>query len=94
MLAAYPAGAYYRRHYDSYGGVDIPRRVTVLIYLGWSPRLGGALRAYLKSGATDIAPEPGRLVCFFSQEVEHEVLPTLRKRTCLIGWFHTPCEDA
>eukprot|EP00966_Prymnesium_polylepis_P237661 5496826-Prymnesium_polylepis.1 len=77
MLAAYPPGAQYRRHLDSYGGVDIPRFVTVLVYLGWEPQAGGELRAHLPGGARNIAPLPGRLVAFFSQEVEHEVLPSV-----------------
>ena len=41
MLAAYPPEAHYQRHFDSYGGRDIPRYVTVLLYLGWRPRSGG-----------------------------------------------------
>ena len=37
---------------DSYGGRDIPRYVTCLLYLGWEPRVGGQLRAYQPAGGT------------------------------------------
>ena len=80
LLASYPAGACYRRHYDSYDGVDMPRLVTVLLYLDWSPSKGGELRAWLPTPVDGepriervIEPRPGRIVIFFSQEVEHEV---------------------
>jgi SM-20-related protein len=46
LLAAYPPGSFYRRHYDSYGGEDIPRILTVLLYIKWSPESGGHLRCY------------------------------------------------
>ena len=45
------------------------------------------LRAYMKSGQTDIAPLPGRMVCFFSQEVEHEVLESEGQRFALTVWI-------
>ena len=44
LLAAYPKGASYRRHFDSYAGRDIPRLLTVLLYLAWEPATGGHLR--------------------------------------------------
>ena len=46
LLAAYPKGASYRRHFDSYAGRDIPRLLTVLLYLAWEPATGGHLRVY------------------------------------------------
>jgi Rps23 Pro-64 3,4-dihydroxylase Tpa1-like proline 4-hydroxylase len=70
-----------------YGGVDIPRYLTVLLYLSWKPRRGGALRAHLHDGPRDIAPVPGRCVVFFAQEVEHEVLPSEGQRFALTLWI-------
>ena len=87
LLASYPPNSYYRRHLDSYDGQDIPRMLTVLIYLGWEPRAGGELRCHLASGAVDVAPEPGRVVVFYSQEVEHEVLLSHGQRLAMTLWI-------
>ena len=40
--------------------------------------------------ACEYLPESGALALFDSTALEHEVLPTRRERTCLVGWFHTP----
>ena len=87
LLASYPRGALYHRHLDSYGGEDIPRLISVLLYLGYSPAAGGELRLHLPSGALDLAPLPGRLVFFMAQEVEHEVLPSVGDRFALTLWI-------
>ena len=75
------------------------RAVSFICYLnepGWSSSDGGALRVHRggdsaddEGGVADFLPESGSLVLFDSLAVEHEVLPTHRERTCLIGWFHT-----
>lgn len=109
MLAAYPPGAHYRRHFDSYGGRDIPRYITALLYLGWEPRKGGQLRTYppvspARSAsklppAGDVAPQrdvdpiPGRLCVFFSQEVEHEVMCSDGERFVMTQWVHDVEQD-
>ena len=102
MLAAYPPGAMYRRHLDSYGGRDIPRFFTVLLYLAWSPRAGGELRVHGEAAralgaapgaAREIAPMPGRLVVFYSQEVEHEVLPSVGERAAVTLWVWSETRD-
>lgn len=105
LLAAYPPGAQYRRHFDSYNGKDNPRVVTALLYLAWEPRKGGELRTYAVGGGgggtegdtfltegdggrhRDIDPNPGRLVLFMSQEVEHAVLPSVGERFALTLWI-------
>ena len=87
LLASYPPGALYHVHMDSYGGRDVPRLLTVLLYLEWKPQRGGQLRALLKDGMRDIDPVPGRLCVFFSQEVEHEVLASLGQRRALTLWI-------
>ena len=35
----------------------------------------------------DVQPVPGRLVVFFSQEIEHEVLPSEGERFLLTQWL-------
>ena len=57
-----------------YAGEDIPLNLTVLLYIKWEPQQGGQLCAQLPSGERNISPKPGRLVIFFSQEIEHQVL--------------------
>ena len=51
---------------------------------------GGALRVHSDGTYYEILPDAGSLVLFDSMAVEHEVRPTRRERTCLIGWFHAP----
>ena len=102
-----PPGAHYQRHFDSYGGRDIPRFVTCLLYLGWEPRVGGQLKAYApvtpaesaagcgaaKGPARLIEPRPGRLCVFFSQEVEHEVLASAGDRYAMTLWIWSTERD-
>ena len=37
--------------------------------------------------AQELLPQSGSLVLFDSKRVWHEVLPTLRERACLVGWY-------
>jgi SM-20-related protein len=89
--ARYDPGAGYARHVDQPQGRD-QRRVSLVLYLNsdWQPELGGHLRIYDGARAIrEIAPTGGRLVCFLSRGLEHEVLPSLRARLSLTGWFRT-----
>lgn len=90
--AAYPVGAGYGRHVDRFQSDD--RRVlSVVLYLNdsWSPEDGGDLCLYGSSEAREpaarISPQGGTLICFLSEHVPHEVLPTRRMRWSLSGWF-------
>mmetsp|Transcript_1178 Transcript_1178/g.2931 ORF Transcript_1178/g.2931 Transcript_1178/m.2931 type:complete len:348 (+) Transcript_1178:110-1153(+) len=38
-------------------------------------------------GVQDIVPRGGKLVLFDSASVEHEVLPTMKERWAVVGWF-------
>ncbi|MEJ0030112.1 MAG: 2OG-Fe(II) oxygenase [Bacteroidota bacterium] len=84
----YPAGAYYKRHLDQFKPGD-HRKLSVICYLneGWTDDLGGQLRMYLKSGIKDVLPLAGRLVCFRSDMIEHEVLPSKKERLSITGWM-------
>lgn len=76
---------------DSYDGKDIPRILTVLLYLAYDPAEAGHLRCHdvpRGSGRNkDIAPNPGRLVIFYAQEVQHEVLPSAGERFAMTLWL-------
>ncbi len=84
----YPAGAYYKRHLDQFKPGD-HRKLSVICYLNkdWTEDLGGQLRMYLKSGTVDVLPAAGRLVCFRSDMIEHEVLPSKKERLSVTGWM-------
>jgi len=96
----YPEGGYFQRHVDDYedadAGAPSRRSMSFICYLNdpgrpaWTEEDGGALRVLHPEGAHEILPDVGSLVLFDSIAVEHEVRPTPRERTCLIGWFHAP----
>jgi SM-20-related protein len=91
-FAAYPAGAFYRRHRDQQTGSS-GRVVSCVLYLNsdWRDADGGQLRLYLdpkrSANYQDVLPEGGTLVCFMSERFWHEVLPATRVRLSLTGWF-------
>lgn len=88
----YPVGARYQRHLDQFrSGPDRSRdhrKLSLICYLNdaWKPEHGGQLRLYLAEGNLDILPEAGRLVCFRSDLIEHEVFAATRERYSLTGW--------
>jgi len=87
-LASYPAGAFYNRHLDQFKSDD-HRKLSVILYLNesWKDEDGGQLRMYLKDGSRDFFPLAGRLVCFRSDLIEHEVLPARQTRLSITGWM-------
>ena len=99
----YNDGGYYQRHVDdeATAGTGAPSRraVSFICYLteaspAWCAADGGQLRVHTSEGTKDYLPTSGSLVLFDSTTLEHEVLPTCRERTCLIGWFHTPASSS
>jgi SM-20-related protein len=87
-MTIYPEGSYYKRHLDQFRADD-HRKLSAICYLNndWLEEQGGQLRMYLPSGSQDFFPIAGRLVCFRSEMIEHEVLPAVRPRLSLTGWF-------
>jgi SM-20-related protein len=88
--AIYPEGGFYKKHFDSFQQNN-DRMVSVVIYLNhdWQEKDGGQLRMYSKDSHVDICPIGGTLVCFMSQESEHEVLLSHASRYSFTGWFKT-----
>lgn len=87
--AWYPPGAGYARHVDRPLG-RAQRQLSLALYLneGWTPGAGGELRIFdADGGHRDIEPLAGRLACFLTADREHGVLPTLRDRLSISGWF-------
>ena len=87
-LTIYPEGSFYQRHLDQFKRCD-HRKLSVIFYLneGWKKEHGGQLRIHLAEGPVDFFPVAGRLVCFRSDKIEHEVLPATRERLSLTGWI-------
>jgi SM-20-related protein len=87
--ALYKNGEHYSKHTDQFKGNN-SRTVTVITYLN-SVTDGGELIIYNKSNPDlrdkIIKPQTGLLVCFLSDQLYHEVLPTKENRYSLTGWF-------
>ncbi len=87
-MTIYPPGAFYKRHLDQFKS-DNHRKLSIICYLNhdWKEAHGGQLRIHLPEGPFDVYPLAGRLVCFRSDQIEHEVLPATRERLSLTGWI-------
>jgi SM-20-related protein len=87
-MTIYPQGGYYKRHLDQFKKDD-HRKLSIICYLNenWKPDDGGQLRVYFADHTKDFFPLSGRLVCFRSDLLEHEVLPAVRERLSLTGWL-------
>ncbi len=87
-MTVYPVGTYYKRHLDQFKKDD-HRKLSVICYLNndWKEEQGGQLRIYTENESLDVLPLAGRLVCFRSDVLEHEVLPATRQRLSLTGWI-------
>jgi SM-20-related protein len=87
-LTIYPPGTYYKRHLDQFKKDD-HRKLSVICYLNenWDENYGGQLRMHLPSGPSDVFPIAGRLVCFRSDQIEHEVVAATRERLSITGWM-------
>jgi SM-20-related protein len=87
-MTIYPQGSYYKRHLDQFKKDD-HRKLSVICYLNenWKEEEGGQLRIYLPEKSIDVLPLAGRMVCFRSDLLEHEVLPATRPRLSLTGWI-------
>ncbi len=93
----YAKGDFYKKHKDAFKG-DGNRVLSVVVYLNknWSLDDGGELIIY-PSTLTDsaiidhskitVTPSFGTIVVFLSEEFPHEVLPALRDRYAIAGWF-------
>lgn len=93
--ALYPTGTFYKRHLDRFRS-DSRRKLSVICYLNadWQDADGGQLALYLpETGGSEkrllVSPVGGRLVCFDSGQLEHEVLPATRERLSVTGWLKT-----
>lgn len=88
----YGVGKFYKRHRDTFQSQK-GRVLSVILYLNqsWVPEDGGNLVIYVEKDnqetAINISPIAGRLVCFESEKLDHEVMETFRDRFSVTGWF-------
>lgn len=91
-FAKYDVGKFYRRHRDSFQSKK-GRILSVIYYLNvdWIPANGGNLIIYTNKdnleNAITIAPLAGRLVCFESEKLDHEVKEAFAERFSVTGWL-------
>ena len=92
-FALYPEGGFYKAHLDCHAGSNA-RVFTVILYLNeeWNTGDGGELKLWTTCGEKSgsfvlIEPKMGTIVCFPSADYWHEVLPTIKSRRSITGWF-------
>ena len=92
-FAVYPEGGFYKAHLDRHRG-SLERVVTVILYLNadWQPGDGGELKIWTQPGDKEgafelVEPRMGTLVCFLAGDHWHEVLPAMKTRASITGWF-------
>ena len=95
-FAHYGPGDFYKKHLDAFrpNGLErgARRELSLVTYLnpGWESSDGGELAIYDAAGeqvVRRVSPVYGTVVVFLSTEVPHEVLPAMRDRYSLAGWF-------
>lgn len=93
-FARYAEGRSYKKHLDQHQRTP-HRRISLVLYLNrqWADTDGGELCLYSPDDTTQeikrILPQPGRLVMFRSDLIQHEVLPCQQPRRSLTGWFRS-----
>lgn len=91
-FAKYAVGKFYRRHRDTFQSKK-GRILSVIYYLniGWIPENGGNLIIYTTKKnletSISIAPLAGRMVCFESEKLDHEVTEAFSERFSVTGWL-------
>ena len=91
-FAKFNVGKFYRRHRDTFQAQK-GRILSVIYYLNpnWIPENGGNLIIYTSENGIEkgivIEPLAGRLVCFESEKLEHEVSEAFAERFSVTGWL-------
>lgn len=90
-FAHYGPGDFYKRHLDAFKGQQ-NRVLSMVVYLNsaWALEDGGELVLYSDESdqlGLKVTPTLGTVVTFFSEEFPHEVLPALRDRYSIAGWY-------
>jgi SM-20-related protein len=86
--AVYDEGTFYKKHLDRFKN-DSSRKFSLIHYLNdnWVAADGGELMLYQTNDTHTITPTAQKAVFFKSDEIEHEVLLTNKKRLSITGWL-------
>lgn len=84
----YEKGCFYKKHIDQFQN-NSKRQFSMISYLNadWLAADGGQLLIHQKNNNQTIAPMQGKTVFFKSNEIEHEVLLTNKRRMSITGWL-------
>jgi SM-20-related protein len=89
-FAIYEEGDFYEKHLDAFRESK-NRVVTTVYYLNknFKESDGGELVVYDEENnlLTKVVPNANTLVVFMSEKFPHEVLPAIKKRYSIAGWF-------
>ena len=90
-FACYEPGKFYKRHVDAFKGQG-NRVLSLVAYLNdsWQETEWGELVLYVDDNdqtGIKILPAKGTFVVFLSEAFPHEVLPAVRTRHSVAGWF-------
>lgn len=86
--ALYEPKAFYSRHLDQFKD-DAKRQFSMINYLNadWKEQDGGKLLIYQDHNNQEISPTQGKTVFFKSDDLEHEILVTNKRRMSVTGWL-------
>ncbi len=88
--ATYEVNSFYKRHLDQFKS-EKGRQFSIVIYLNedWKNTDNGSISLYINELKTDsVLPTEGKTIFFKSDELEHEVHPSLtRNRISIAGWL-------
>jgi SM-20-related protein len=84
----YETGSFYKKHLDQFKS-NSNRQFSMISYLNadWLEADGGQLLIHSEGGQQKIDPVQGRTVFFKSDDLEHEVLVTNKRRLSVTGWL-------
>ena len=84
----YEKGSFYKKHKDQFQN-NSNRQFSMIGYLNadWLEADGGQLMIYSENQTQKINPILGRMVFFKSDDIDHEVLPTNKRRMSVTGWL-------
>jgi SM-20-related protein len=84
----YEKGAFYKKHVDQFQN-NSDRKYSMISYLNdnWSEQDGGQLLVHQLGNNQQINPTQGKTIFFKSNELEHEVLVTNKRRMSVTGWL-------
>jgi SM-20-related protein len=84
----YETGNFYKKHIDQFQS-NSSRQFSMISYLNadWLEADGGQLMIHSEGGNQKIDPIQGKMVFFKSDEMEHEVMLTHKRRMSVTGWL-------